>query len=629
MPSQKKQTTTAIEKSNTAARLPALALLITAVLYIPSLHNGFTNFDDIVYILDNPYLKELSLRSVGTIFTTFYAGNYHPLTTISWLLEYHLFGPEPFIYHATNLVLHLVNTLLTYLLCKRLSGQATVGFIVALLFGIHPLHVESVAWISERKDTLYTVFYLAAALAYLHYTAGRKVKWYLVSFLLFVLALLSKSAAVTLPLLLLIFDVYQRRKLNAITLAQKLPFFLLSLVFGIVAIHSQEAGDTLKTTLDRSPVNHIFEVFYGVAFYLVKLVLPFGLSAMHPFPHVDGKLLPFQYYASLPFILILVWLALRPSLFRRHILFGATFFLAAVSVMLQIIPVGMAVVAERYTYVSYIGLFYIAGVFLYQFKDKLPRPVPVAAFGSFCVLCFVLSWLHIGVWEDSYTLFGDIIKKNPDHYFAYWARGNQKYQDGDLSAALEDYEAAIRRNPGMADLYYNRGNAFLDLSNVQEAIISYDAAIRLDSTMKEAYNTRGWARFTKGDTTGAIADLNIALSLDTAFADAFGNRGAVEAALGNWTAALHDYDQSLRLAPDNIKILLNRGLLKANAADFSGAVADFTAIIRLNGQHADAYLYRGLAYSRLNALSSACSDWQMAAQLGNANAGAAMAQYCR
>ena len=229
------------------------------------------------------------------------------------------------------------------------------------------MHVESVAWISERKDVLYTLFYLLSLLTYLQYLkTNRKAKQYIILLLFFILSLLSKVAAVTLPVLLIAIDVYKKRKITVISLLEKLPFFLLSLLFGILTILSQKNVDAFnQISTSFSVIDKIFLFSYSIIFYIFKLIAPINLSAVYYFPEVH-KTLPWQYYASLPALLILLFFIIRKSSIRKEILFGVIFFLITISVMLQIVPVGTAHTAERYTYVPYLGLLFIAGQIFHE-----------------------------------------------------------------------------------------------------------------------------------------------------------------------------------------------------------------------------------------------------------------------
>src|SRR5688572_978865 len=219
-------------------------LLVTFLLFYNTLTNNFVNLDDSGYIKDNPDIKSLSAKNIAAIFSSFYNANYHPFTTLSYAIEYNLFGLNAKPYHFVNLFLHLLNIFMVFRLIKKVSGKVQVALIVALFFAIHPMHVESVAWISERKDLLYSFFFICGLSTYYEYTHAKadRNKLYVYTILLFLCSLLSKSAAITFPIMLLIFDYYFQRSWKAKVLVEKIPFFLLSLIFGVVNIFSQKSA---------------------------------------------------------------------------------------------------------------------------------------------------------------------------------------------------------------------------------------------------------------------------------------------------------------------------------------------------------------------------------------------------
>ena len=406
---------------------PVVIVAFTALLYANALQNNFTIFDDDAYILNNPFLKNCSLKGIIAIFSSFYSANYHPLTTLSWFLEYNIFGPDPVPFHLINVLLHLADTWLVYKLAERLSGNSITAAVTSILFAVHPMHVESVAWVSERKDVLYAFFYLLALLYYLRYISsgfGRRYFWYCL--VLFIASLLSKSAAVTLPVLMMLIDAYKARKISIRSLAEKIPFFILSLLFGILAILSQKSGGALNNSVVSYGANSVFVLLSGLSFYIIWLLIPFKLAIMHSYPVVHNGLLPAIYYLSLPFLLVLTWLCTRRAAYRKEMLFGVLFFLVTLSVMLQLISVGLALTAERYSYVPSVGLFYIAGQWIAHMLTTANRTAVTILFTAAVAVYSLLTHKRIETWKDDSTLFNDLIEKYPGGYYGYWLRGNME-----------------------------------------------------------------------------------------------------------------------------------------------------------------------------------------------------------
>jgi len=610
--------------------LPGI-IIFTCLLYSNSLNNNFTVFDDDSYIVNNPFLRDFSLKGIVAIFTSFYSCNYHPLTTLTWLFEYNLFGPSPLPFHLVNVMFHVLNTWLVFKLAYRLSNKTVTAGVTSLLFAIHPLHVESVVWVSELKDVQYTFFYLLSLLLYLRYiSSGFTRKSYLFCLLLFIGSLLSKSAAVTLPLLLIVIDLYEQRKMDAKAMYEKIPFFALSVLFGILAILSQKSGGALNTSmLSYGFFNGIFVFLSGITFYIVWLVAPFKLAVMHCFPDVSNSLLPWQYYLSLPLMLLIVWVCSRRTIYRKEFLFGFAFFLVTLSVMLQIVSVGVALTSERYSYVASIGIFYIAGQLFAGSMTTPKKTLSTVLLVTATLLFSVLTWQRIAVWKDDSLLFNDMIEKYPDVYYGYWLRGNLEKRNGDLKNALSDYSEAIRLNPQYPDAFYNRA-ATLDASgNLRAALSDYDQALKLNPAQADVYNNRGWILFRLGDRTNAMLDYNKAISLNPNFAEAYNNRGWAYHSSGDTKSAMQDYNRAIMLNQAFVLPYSNRAVIKAQSGDFAGAIADYDKIISLRPDDKSAYYYRGMAYFDLNTKEKACADWNKAAELGNSNATEMINKYCR
>jgi len=614
---------------------PIAVLIFTALLYARGIFNGFVCFDDEDYILKNPFLKDLSWHGVKAIFTSYYSSNYHPLTTLAYLFEYNWFGVNPLPYHALNVLLHLVNTWLVFKLAEQLSGKKVTALIVCVLFAIHPMHVESVAWVSELKDVLYAAFYVSSLLLYLRYmTSGFRAKYYNGMLLLFIASMLSKSAAVTLPVLLVAIDLYKGRSFDTRFVVEKIPLLLLSLIFGIVNIYAQRSGGpVLVLTESVGFVNGTFLIFSAVAAYIMRII-PFSLSAMHYFPMIHNGALPWKYYLSLPFLLFISWLVIRRSAFRKELLFGFSFFLIAVSVMLQIVSVGSALIAERYTYIAYIGVFYIIGQWVAGVGPERLRSIGTVVFSLAVVILSAQTWNRISVWKDSNILCTDIIEKNPgilDVNFVYLLRGNARTSDGDLKGAMEDYTQAIIMNPQFAfeySAYYCRGHVYDMTGNIKAAIQDYTNSIQLKPDIAEVFNNRGWDLFQSGNANAAMQDFNKAISLDTGYAEAYNNRGWIFYQSGDTKSALTDFSKTISLKPGFDKPYYNRSEIRLKNADFEGAIEDFNSILKLHPNDDRVYYQRGNAMLNINNLAGACSDWKRAVDLGNNDAVRMMQQYC-
>ena len=475
-----------------------LILIVTALVYVRTLRNGFLTWDDDLHVTNNPDIQSLSLHNISSFFTSSYVNMlYHPLVRLSFALEYHFFGLNPAAYHATNLLFHLANVALVFFLVLSLSQRRETAIIAACLFGLHPMHVESVAWITERKDVVYAFFYLSALIFYLRFIRQGNAKNYWTTFLCFILSLFSKPTALTLPLLLILLDAYNRRTVTVRTVLEKLPFFILSLVFGLFTVHAH-AVDRNFDFLDR-----IFLASYALCYYIIHLFLPVNLSALHLMPIKTDGMLPVLYYlAPLPLV-FLAFIGTRKGTLQREYCFGLLFFAVTLVPNINMIPVGMAVVSERYTYLAYIGLCYILAqtycFMLNRYKGSLLPWKKVMIAGAVLVALFFgyLSYQRLGLWNNTLLLFEDAATKagtpveaNFIRTLAYEFEGNEKSSMKLYTESIAWFDKGIALSPQYFKLYFNRGDSFHYLHKDTAAFRDYEKTIELGPLFGPAYFNR-------------------------------------------------------------------------------------------------------------------------------------------
>ncbi len=607
----------------TEIALVAGIVILTAVVFFNSLGNSFLrSWDDSVYVTDNTLITNISAENILRIFSSFHAsGNYHPLTLFSYALDYAFTQLDTRGYHITNLLLHCLNVILVYRFVKLLTGRFETAAITAAFFGIHPMHVESVSWISERKDVLYTFFLLGSLISYLLYrrrSVGQRVRdhrvYYALALLLFLLSLLSKSAAAPLPLLLLLVDFYDQGAVRS--LKDKLPFFALSMIFGVVAILSQKAvGATSAPGLTGSPVERFYFASYGIIFYIVKAFVPLNLSAFYPYPAKISGWFPWEFYAAPGLVLVIAILLKR---FRdRDILFGSLFFFLNIALVLQILPIGSAVVAERYTYLSYAGVFFIAG----QLFCRLPKNPAILARSVAAVICAVviafsaLTYSRNRVWKDGITLFSDVITKHPGAALAYLDRGISLGEVNRDAEALDDFSTAIKTSPELAAGYYNRGNTYQKLKKYGDALADYTKAVELQPDYAHAYNNRGVVRAFLRDYRNAIDDYSRAIEIRPDYAHAFNNRGIAFTNLRNFRSAVDDYTKAIELEGDYADAYFNRGVALIALQEGQAAKRDFSRVLMLRPRSAAVYTQMGNASFALRDFQDALKDYGFAISL--------------
>ena len=521
--------------------------VVTILVYAKTIGYGLIyNWDDAGYILKNEYIKVLSLSSIIDVFSSFHLHNYHPLTTLTYALEYSIVGENAWLYHLDNLILHLANTYLVYLLIMGLFKEKTLpALIAAALFSLHPMHVESVAWVSERKDVLYTLFFLLAMIRYLRYIEHRKRKELMMTGVFFLLSCLSKSAAVTLPVVLLAMDWYFRRKWSLNIIIEKIPFLLISLAFGILAIFSQDTA-----IQDLNPILSLGErvliVCWGVCLYIGKFIAPLELSAFYPYPLKFNDVLPWYYYFA-PFLVALLGVFLWVSRkWGREVLFGFAFFFITISLVLQLMPVGGAILAERYTYVPYLGLIF---VLVWPLNKLQSLDVSKKILGNLrmylrimilVLIAFVfLTSERTKFWKDGDVLFTDVIEKYPLFPYAYNNRGFL-YWDYYALKVYPDNE--IKKN-----VY------------VEKALKDYNMAITLDPSYVGAFSNRAILYYNTGNPQKALDDFNALLQMDPSHKDGLLGRANTLSTLERFTESIADYDAYLLLKQDDPKAWLWNG----------------------------------------------------------------------
>lgn len=402
---------------NTKRFLPLIILLfLTASAYIHTFQNGWTTWDDDVYVTDNHFIRDITAENLLAVWTTPFNGSYVPLTMLTYMVDYAIGGYNPVVYHSTNLLFHIINTALVYLLCVKLSkGSHLTGFVVAVIFGIHPMHVESVAWISGRKDVISGMFFLLSLIAYLKYIQQAEQKGLLISFLCFTLALFSKVTAIMLPFVAILFDLYIGRKWHWNLVLEKSAFFATAMVFVVIGYFAQHTAGALRHS---SLVEMMLMPHYSLFIYLNKFFLPINLSSYYPYPKMHDGVFPAIVYLSLPIVygfFYLVWKA-RAS---RHMVFGVLFFLLMVFPVLQHIRFSGIIAADRFTYLPYIGLAFPIGVWIteaLQYSRKHVRMI-ISAAGIFLMVALHLATMErVKVWKDSTTLWNNVLQQYPDAF---------------------------------------------------------------------------------------------------------------------------------------------------------------------------------------------------------------------
>lgn len=553
-----------------------MIILVTLITLFPTLKNEFVNWDDIVYIMNNDMIKSFSRENFWKIFSLFYMGNYHPFSILSFAFDYSIFGMDPFGYHFHNLIIHLVNVCLVYFFIWYLSGKKRLtSLIIALLFGIHPMHVESVVWISERKDLLYTAWYLLGLIAYLFYIKTSARKYYFWCLIAFLFSLLSKAQAVTFPMILILLDYVVSRKVTRTVIVEKIPFFVLSLVFGIIAIYAQRADDALNP-IGIQWYEALFFGQYSFIVYILKFFIPFSLSCLHTYPLNDAGSAPLYIYFSPVVFLILFIVILKTWKTRRYITFGILFFLFSIFPVLQFLPVGQAIIAERYTYIPYIGLSILVVFFILEFGTKISpkglRTSLAAILVSILIVFAYVSRERTKVWKDSISLWSDVIEKYPDAVTAYVNRGFIYNQYEKHQEAIVDCNTGMELDSTNYKLYCNRGIAHLRLKKYELAIVDFSLTIKREPDYFQAYMERGIIYTDNlGQYDLGIKDFMTYLSHDPNHAASISNLAVAYYKNNIYDSAMVYCQKSIEISPENELPYYIAAVIYADWKDFGQA----------------------------------------------------------
>lgn len=585
---QKKAFQSKVIEPETGSMLPRIMALLLALIctwYVYSeVHTfGFTLWDDDKYVQENPLLK--AGASEAEIWTTPVAGNYHPLTMLSLKWDWASGKGRAETFHTTNRNLHLINTLLVYLLISSMGASATAAFFATALFGIHPMHVESVAWISERKDVLYTFFLLLAWLCWRTGMKRNQIGLQMLAWLLMLASCLSKGMAIVLPGLLLADALWLRKDALKTSVLKMSPFFVLSALFMYVAIWAQGTVGAIRETTDFTFWDKLVFPFYGLWFYLQKMILPMNLSAIYPYPFRIEGVLPISYYLSV------VWVSgigVMLLILRKHrvLLFAGIGYLVCIGPVLQILPVGNALTADRYFYVASLPLLLGLALWLDQLHLHLPgfrHANKVLAIVLLMVPFFYLQpgKQRTGVWKDTITLFSDVVRQFPQAAIAHYNMGIVYNERLEYDAAIDAFGQAVQARPDYADAWTNLGVALQYKQQYREALQALKQALQYDPDHFEAHNNTGVAYERLGRSDSALIHYRRCLDLDPARAEIHNNVGFALENLNVLDSALYYYDLALSLNPTYTTSMVNKGntLLKlgytqAEANVWFGKAAD-------------------------------------------------------
>jgi len=548
----------------------AFLLVSTLSIYWQVAHHDFINLDDTFYVTENQVVQS-GVTKTGLVwaFTESHFANWHPLTWISHMLDCQLFGVKAGQHHLVNLLFHIANSLLLFGVIRKMTGALWKSAFVAALFALHPLHVESVAWVAERKDVLSTFFWLLCMWAYENYAEKPGPKWYFVVLGFFALGLMAKPMVVTLPFVLLLLDywpldrlhlgqrkdkpksAYQKSLVSRL-LWEKVPLFVLSAASSILTFVVEKQGGGVAPS-DQFPLNiSISNALLSYVSYIGKMLWPNNLSVFYPYPEI----IPMWKSAGATLLLLpLSILFIRAARTRPYLIVGWLWYLGTLIPVIGLIQVGNQAMADRYTYIPLIGLFIMVA---WSIPDILQRwryrqiALWISAGLLFSALT-VCTWLQVRHWKDSISLFRHALNVTANNYLAHNNLGTALMDDGRHTEAIQHYSEALRIRPRYALAQYNLGNTKAEQGKYEEAIEHYTEAVRLAPNYAKAHNNLANMLLYQGRLNEAIDQYLNALEINPNYANAHSNLGIALAQKGNLDRAVHHLREALRINPNHVR----------------------------------------------------------------------------
>jgi Flp pilus assembly protein TadD len=575
------------------------ALLISTLLVFRQVRNfDFVSYDDNDYVTENQHVVSgLTFDNIIWVFTANVSSHWHPLTWISLMLDCQLFGPNPGRIHLINLLLHILNTLLLFAVFKKMTNAIWQSAFVAALFALHPLHVESVAWISERKDVLSTFFWLLTMWAYLRYVKRPGVGRYLLTLLIFVLGLMSKPMVVTLPFVLLLLDYWPLERIAPVAFApgsdvpnrqrlknlliEKIPFFALSVISSVITFLVMRSGGTMSDILSFN--QRIANVFLSYVQYISKMLWPSNLAVFYPF---NAGSISFGSVAICALLLLgISFFVVRYGRHQRYLLLGWFWFVVTLIPVIGIIQVGLQAYADRYTYIPYIGLFVMIAWGLPQLLSKWAYRKIFLGLSMVIVLTALGICAHrqTSYWKNGVTLFSHALEATQNNCVAYNNLGVAYAGHSRWREAIEAYKQSIRIDPERENVYYNLGTAYGSLGRWDEAIEEYKQAIKIKPDYTEAYN----------------------------------NLGAAYGRLGRWNEAIDVYKQAIKIKPNLAESYTNLGIAYGNLSRYTGAIETFKQVIKIKPDYANAHYNLGITYLEIGDKNSALAEYNILKSLNS------------
>jgi tetratricopeptide (TPR) repeat protein len=552
----------------------AALVLAVFIAFSPLSRNDFINYDDNQYITKNQNVQAgLTAHSIKWAFTAAYAGNWHPLTWLSHMLDCRLFGLNPKWHHLVNLLFHITNTLLLFWVLKDMTGGLWQSAFVAAAFALHPLHVESVAWVAERKDVLSTLFWLLTMAAYLCYVKNGGAKWYLATLLLFALGLMAKPMLVTLPFVLLLLDYWPLERLTRhtkydirYTLYEKLPFFILSAISSVITFFVQRSSGAVSSLDKLHFGDRIANALFSCISYLGKMLCPVNLGALYPHHRLpDWK----------PIIALVILALITANVIyhtRRHhyLAVGWLWYIGTLVPVIGLVQVGTQSMADRYTYVPSIGIFIMvawgAAELLRNWKYRKPALAITAS--AILLVLLIHTRIQVRYWRNSISLYEHTLAVTENNSVMHFNLGHAYQSQNNLDQAVKHYLEAIRLRPKDPEAHNNLATIFLQQNRIDEAIAYFRKAVEIKPAYADAYYNLGRTLQSQGKFDEAIKYLNKNLEIRPGWPEIHNWLALTYAQAGRLKETIDHCERSLKLDPNQPKVYKNLGTIFDAQRDF-------------------------------------------------------------
>jgi tetratricopeptide (TPR) repeat protein len=597
-------------------RVPAVSFVLAAITFAvfgQTLTHDFVDYDDNEYVYENPMVAGgLSLKGIVWAFTRIHVANWHPLTWLSHMLDCQLYGLHPAGHHLSNVLLHTATVIALFLVLRQMTGALWRSAFVAAVFAIHPLRVESVAWVAERKDILSGLFFMLTIGAYVRYA---RRPWSLARYglvvLLFAMGLMCKPMLVTLPVVLLLLDYWPLRRVVSAgrLVVEKLPLLALSAASCVLTLLAQ--NEAMSSTASTPVPLRFANALATSMIYLGQMVWPVGLAVFYPFPH-NG--LPAWEVALAGTLLagfsVAAWAERRQ---QPWLLMGWLWYLVMLLPVVGFIQVGGQAHADRYTYLPQIGIYVVVTWLVAEWR--MSRVALGCLMAGVLAVLMVCTWKQTKYWQNSEALWTHCLAGTTDNCTAHLNLGGDLLKEGRVDEAISHYLQALQVNPGYAEAHYNLGNALLKNGRVDEAITHFQEALQIKPNYAEAHNNLGNALLKNGRVDEAITHFQEALQIKSNYAEAHNNLGNALLKNGRVDEAITHFEQAVKITPDYAVAHNDLGSALRQKGRVDDAITHFEQAVQTKPDFAEAHYNLGNALLQMGRLDESIAQYQQAVQI--------------